>query len=438
MAITITAKPQDYTPSNNNIIWEFQSDNTNIVYYRVNIFISNNTSTSPSILLSTQDCYCTPDYPQKGHINISRLIRDTTKSIFRKGIPSDSNSYGMNSNRDNIVRYRLEITERIVSGANVVNGSTISTSGANYVFKGELDKVSFKSWNYNYYLVQSSTNFEVRFLTSKPSSVVTNVNEYSRDILYFLHKSFPFVLLRVEYTDISGEVNTKTITHEYYGTYHNSVGISKVDVHPLALFDDEEIATLSHYNVYLFDLVTNLRISEKRYYKYQDINCLQVPTNVVWLNKYGCYESIQFMAKESTLDVTKSTIKYNQIQRDTAGNLSEFDDYRFNAVYSVLNADVVTTWKLYTAELSDEENKWLSGIIASEKVYISISDDLWIPALLETNTYNLQRKRAMRDGLMIKDISFKLLEGYTDDYVELPVVIQDLDILSVESYFYLT
>lgn len=113
MAITITSTPQTYTPSDNDIIWEFTSTNTgqaNFSFF-VKVYIGLTLVGSHIVF---------PERSNKGKFNASETARLYCQ---RPTLPT-----AFSTNASNIAQVKIEIFERYGDPPSVVGASQVNSS----------------------------------------------------------------------------------------------------------------------------------------------------------------------------------------------------------------------------------------------------------------------------------------------------------------------
>lgn len=418
--ITAIQLPQQFTPSGNPVRLALQSDNPNIVFFRTTFHLLN-VATLQFTQIATNDFYPTPAEPTVTRFDCSAIIKDYLTSKYK---PTNTH---LATHPEHIVGLGCVSVEYVVNqttGA-IVTGSTYSNLFFAIVFSGNLDRVSFSSWNWTKYTMDNNAN--ALFLTMKQPNRNIHLNYYSREYLYyFIPVVKSYLALQVEYFNVgSGSALNKTI---YYGTdaVNTNAGIKRLNASPTSLFTLQELSSLSHYNVRLIQsnaaqtLATPM--SAKYFYTYHNDVC-QKPVLVHWTNKFGVYETSEFNMMDPTLNVVKDTMLLNPnavvsgMQQDYT---SDGNNVFHNAAERTLNLNSSTTIKLTTPPLSDNEMKYLAGILMAKKILIEFEDGVtgksnFIPVTLDDNTYGLTPAK-MRKENNVRTFSFKMSDNFSFDY----------------------
>lgn len=397
--IIITNKPSTFQPAGNPLIWQFFSDNPNLVYFRFDVRVP------PNNVITVLDLYPTPAEPLAAHVNISSIIKNYVFAEFK-----DYASNFIDTFSASILPHRVNIRERINNAGTIENGVLYDSIVNDLPYLGELDSITFKNLTQNDYVINATT--PIKFMTTKPDKAI--VNDYSNEGLYFLQNNYS---------------NTLSVKFDFF----NSAGIS-IGTHTVALPNQSTIcqyrlncslkylkaqltsinfSTLSYYTVKIIDS-TSATKSEVRTYHYQKLPCHLFPVNIIWLNKFGVYDTIQLYQPEETFSATKSSIKLNPYKKDDTMDITNYSGNAFNVVEQVINSTSERSVKLNTAVLSNSEQASLSGIVNSKQIYLQVDEDLFVPVVLADSSFNLRSTNTLTEP-NIKQLSFKLPDGFTSD-----------------------
>lgn len=396
--ITVVSSPYQYTSSGNPVVWNFYSSQANLVYLEVKVYAT------AGGLISTLKCYTTPGYPNGSLVNLSKILESYVGWEFK-----DYESNLVDSFTGNLFGYSLVVAEKFISGDEIVSGAT-QTITNQFVFKGSLDKISFKSFRLNNHVPIFGR--KLSFLTTKPDNTI--LNEYSEDGLYFLLGNYNGEL-SVKYTffnwenEILGESFSETLTP-------GDSKILRINISPsfLANYTGLVLDELKYFKVCLIDSGNEL-MSEERIYQFESLPCNLKPVNVYWLNMYGVIDTYQFVNPENSLDVNRTTIKVNPFKTNSFGRSVDYDGDVFNLVDKILAVSPTQTIKLYTRDLSDLEAIWISGILTCKQALVKAAIGLFIPVLTGDTSISLTERRYL-NAQNIKQFSFRLSEGFTPDF----------------------
>jgi hypothetical protein len=156
--ITINQNPQLYTPSDNPVTWEFESDNSGNVnfYFLVEVEIGLLSYT----VVEKHKIY--PEEDNRAKFDVSQITERYANlvNVNRTSFVSDSKNYN---------RVRIKITEYY--GSPVTADATATSSGV-YVYKGRLNKKQFNNYNYLDYTLQNTVS-GTKYLTNRPKFDIT-------------------------------------------------------------------------------------------------------------------------------------------------------------------------------------------------------------------------------------------------------------------------
>lgn len=406
MAITITQQPYKFTPASNPIIWKINSDSNLLVYFTCTI-----KEVVSGVTIQQLDLYPSPNNPTGVYIDLSRILNSCVKYEF-KGYSDNL----VDSFDTNLFKYSLTFTEKnlyiTVDGPVIGDGGHLTTTG-DYVFYGELDKISFKSYRQNKFVVQ--TGKVINFLTSKPDKVL--VNDYSNEGLFFLQDNFSKAI-SIKYSfynnsNIPIETHIETLdtldqTNKKLFRINTSLKTLKDNITSI------NFSNVSSFTVQLIDS-ENTTLSELRTYIIEDMPCSLTPFNVIWINQFGVLETYQFVNPESTLSITRTTIQKNANKENSLGAISNYSDNVFNVIDEILNSSTEQTIKLNTRVLSDDNLKWISGLINTKQCWIEVYSNLFVPILVNDTSITLTNQRYLTQP-NVRQISFKLSDGFIPDF----------------------
>lgn len=416
--ISVLDKPELYTPSGNPVIWEFKSlstlittggqnaPNNNLVYFEVKIYHED-------ALISTLKAYATPDDPSGAYCNLSKIL-DSYVSTEYKSFDTGFADYMARP----VFSYNLVVTEMNLNNSNdsIVAGA-VYNSPTCYVFEAKFDKVSFKYYKANQYLVTSSNINLIKFLTTKPDKAVLNI--YSEEGLCFLFNSYTGdVSIRYRFFDKNNTlIYTVSPLIALYPVLPHANSLYRVNVSPAYLSANLaglDLDMVDHFTVCLTN-DADVALSETKTFLYGEVPCNMSPVNFYWWNKFGGIDSFQFFVSETNQTVTKTTISLNPFKRDSKSKLREYNDKIFNTVEQVLDYTTEKKLTVNTLDLSDAQTKWLSSILLSKNIWMKADDSLIIPVSINDTDYSIAPKKTIQ-GLNMKQFVFKLSDGFDSDY----------------------
>lgn len=187
MAITVHQNPQDYTPSDNPVVWVFSSNQTIQAnfYFLIEVYIDN-------VVTERHRVY--PEQGSRAHFNASFITE-------RKAQANSGNYYDHRT----LNEIKIKITEYYSGSAQ----SNTTTSNIKF-FKARLRKSDFVEYNYQNYVLSSSSTSS-KFLTLIPRGTDKA-------------KGFESKLISV-LTDGSG-VNFRFKTYTSLGVLIDNVGVN--------------------------------------------------------------------------------------------------------------------------------------------------------------------------------------------------------------------
>lgn len=405
MAIAIPKQPYKFTPASNPVLWQIISDSLYLVYFTCEV-----KEAISGVTIQRLDLYPSPNNLKGVYIDLSRILSNYVKYQF-KGFTENL----LDSFDTNLLKYSLTFTEKnlymTVDGP-IIGDGEITTTAGDYVFYGELDKISFKSYRQNRFVVQDGKM--INFLTSKPDKVL--VNNYSNEGLFFFQDNFNKAI-SAKYSFYS---NSNVAIGTYIATLNTANQTNKklfrINTSLKTLKDKITAINFSNVSYFTVQLIDsgNTPLSELKTYLVEDIPCSLTPFNIIWVNQFGVLETYQFVNSESTLSVTKNIIQKNPNKANDIGVISNYADNVFNVVDEVLNSTTEQIIRLNTRVLSDYSLKWISGIINTKQCWIEVYNDLFVPVLVNDTSITLTNQRYLTQP-NVKQISFKLSDGFVPD-----------------------
>jgi len=182
MALTIHQTPDNYTPSDNPIIWTFSSDETtepNFVY-AVKVYI-NDTQVATDLVFPTNGIYAYYDASWIASTNCQ-------PPVISSDILADASNY---------CKVRITIVERY--GVVVADGASINASNIT-AWKARMLDDDFMSWDSTGYIYGSLA----KFLNNYPSTpMVRETGEQIR--LMFINNLTTVTNFKIELFDVNGE-----------------------------------------------------------------------------------------------------------------------------------------------------------------------------------------------------------------------------------------
>lgn len=381
MAITILQTPKRFTPSGSPVVFQVQTDNADLRYFRCEV-IDNATG----FTIKNLDIMPRPNLTNGSFTNLSTLLDDVV------GYQVDNDSSHFVSAMTKPVRaYRMKITER-VKGADgkTVDGAVYNnTSDVYYVFSAGVDRISFNSFDDDQYVVKSG-NFGVKFLSYKP--LRNDIFKQSAEYLYFLNGQ-------------SGPVNVKVQTYASNGTLLNTytescaspgtTNMYRINVSPRAIKKRFGVSLVAgqHYTVQLFNASTS--ISELRTYDVIDSECQQDLMNVIWVNSLGGVDAYTMVNPQQSLKTDRVNIKRN-VWDVIGGIYTSVTGDTYNPSEQVLSNKSSVKVAFNTRPLDDQEVAWLGEMVTSKMWFVELTDGKLIPGILDQNTFTYKTNKYLR------------------------------------------
>ena len=151
-------------------------------------------------------------------------------------------------------------------------------------------------------------------------------------------------------------------------------------------------------------------LSEKRYFKYQDTPCNLDLVNILFTNSQGGVDSIQLVNPQSSVAVSKLSIKKNNI------NLNADNVYETNGVYNTNDLTYDTTskasFKVWTKTLSDEQANWLVELVNSKNIYVVLNTGELVPVQLKTTSFNPVKFKYKPLEVQVYQFEFTLSDNF--------------------------
>ena len=397
--ITIVSRPERFSPASNNIIFQIETNNADIVYFRVKLYDDDSTS-----VINVLDVFPTPATPLGSYINFSKMLT----SAVNWEINNDLTTLVVPMYKT-VRAYRLKITERILDATTneIIDGDEYDDlTDVSYVFNAELGRITAHNYRSAKYLINPTTI--VSFLTNKPN--FSKTNNVNAEHLYFLQNGTVQPLLaRIRTFGASGTLlstNTELIVDlDTYRMY-------RLNISPKALKQSNGIsfASVAYYVVDIIDGV-GIAKTEERVYYYENTECYLDYVNLLWVNSLGGIDSYQFIAPQDSINVTRTLMKRNINHIDSDGIYNDIDGGVYNPSDVILDNSVSTITKVYSKELTDKESYWLIELFSSKQIFIELTDSTLATALLNNTNYQIPRLKYVKGTLNTINIEFTMSAG---------------------------
>jgi hypothetical protein len=398
--ITLNQTPDKYTPVSNPIIFQMSSDNSSIQFFVVSV------QDNLGNVIINQRCYVSPRNLTSSYTNLSNILFNTVNYQMIDTLDV------VTSTPDLIKAYQLVITEKLYSGGQIVDGLTLTT-GVYYAFNGLIDKVNFTSYDYNNYVI-TSTSTQTHFLTNKP--LVGTLYHNSTEYLYFLNDGLLGNAVFNLYTSNNVLIQTNSLPISS-GSTANRIEVSPGTLNEVfsdfdAVFADEfndiePVSTIYYLNVAIYDLSGHIK-SVTRTYILKDYPCSYVPVQILFGNALGGFDGIIAFNPREQIDITKTSIQKNPFQQDNStGLFTDISNGIYNNDTETINVNSISTYKVITDPLSDIESFWLKELIKSPQVYILLPTGSYLPITITNVSYPVQQQR-FNQSLVRLEITFTI------------------------------
>ncbi|MFT3908321.1 MAG: hypothetical protein QM737_02760 [Ferruginibacter sp.] len=387
--ISIVQAPYKYTPAENRIIFQVQSDNPNFTYFKVEILEATSLQT-----ISRQEITPFPNYVNGSYIDISDIISnavkwEVTNTQFNLYVPI----------KRPILKYKVKIIETGIVAGLITDLSTLILPDTYTTWEAEMGGLEFHGFNPAVYVI-GNTGLPAKFLTYKPNSVT--VNQFSTEQLYFMQDYVSTLKIVVKaYHDV---VLEQTYTEYISGL--NLYNMFMIQVSPKVLGDYFliDFGFIDNYTVHLEDVDGNIK-SEVRKYKYEVLDCQYIPVNIGWLNSIGGFDWYQFVNPIESNEVSRNSFKKQTMQFVNGFFVDKVKDV-FNSPEEIINVKQSGNYTVHTRFLTDRETKWLNELVISKQVFQELGDNSLLPIVLETKNYKVDRQQYDRTKPIVKTFDY--------------------------------
>lgn len=240
---------------------------------------------------------------------------------------------------------------------------------------------------YNYYQQWPNLNSDVltefnsQWLSSRPLTMTIDTDAKGL-ILPFYQTSGANFDLRIKTYNSAGQVNSYAITISNTDT--DKVLMFDVsrqnleDVYSYATEEDLEYLTVQASGV--SGTTQTYRVNLECQKKYQTIP-------VVWMNKWGAYESYHFTkAHSKNIEIERKEYQQQGYTVGASGVISYATSNTYQRRRMTYSQQARQRWTLKTDLLTDSEWAWLGELIQSPEVFVIVSGYL-VPVVMLTNNY---------------------------------------------------
>lgn len=364
MAVTIHSTPQEFTPSDNPIIWSFSSNQTGQPNFSYIVELRVDT-----VLVGSHQLY--PEIGARTHFNASEVLRSLLN------VPNINQTL-RSVDAANWSSVYIKIREFY---GTTPAFQSYSSSPAITVFKSSLSNKEFQNWDWQDYIIGVGN----KFLTDAPNDLQVRVGtNYFAQMFYY-----GLLDLYVIFNDIDGNMLTFVI-HE--STVAAGVVQFNLNTDLYVTEITQGVLDQTHsISFKVLDHATSTYQSEiKTFYLNRD--CLN-GYPLYWLNKYGCFDTFDFNHNASYSSDIKS-FSYEKQFGSWLGTAYTFDSSNSGAFsYLKTATDKVTLTSTY---LDQAHQNWLvSSCYISPLVYIY--DSSYDRVSIDNTSYILNQDRFIEE-----------------------------------------
>ncbi|RKR82648.1 hypothetical protein BDD43_2833 [Mucilaginibacter gracilis] len=380
--VSLIKSPQKYSPVNNPLVFQIQSDNVNIQYFAVQLL------NGAGAIINNFRLFTSPNYRNGTVADFSDILSNTINSQL---LPSVNL---IDATPNILTSYQLNITEKLYSGGTIVDGVTL-ISDRYHTWMGGVDKLSFSSYYYPDYVAIPYNN--AKFLTTKPDNLILDYQ--SSEYLSFINSSGA--------TKVQINTYNKVLLSGYTKSLTGTSKALRIDVSPFALNREFNIdfTLVDYYTVQLLDNSNSAR-SNLKSYKFKAVKNTD-RVEVLFANKLGGFDSCSFFnIRQAINNITPTTINKNPYDFDSStGTYSEINNGVYNPEVDTINVNYDSTYKAITRPLNDAQGFWLKELMTSPKVYIKVANGAFLPIQIKNTIYTVNRQK-FNQNLMRLELEF--------------------------------
>lgn len=348
------------------------------------------------------------------HVEYNGVTRVTDVGYTASGVFGTSGYYVGTS-------LAWEGSSPINAGTMSLNNNELSTItatssiGTQYAFNGRFDWDVYMDVNSNEYI--SSTSSVGKFMTDLPdnynieegSHMFINVFATQSEPLKYLYIESSNGVFRIENNNSNANNDSNKLIQLPLGEESINNATYSVISGSLPVLDN----TTATFSFWMEDDSSN-KSTEVKTLKYNQNNCTSYDTyELIFMDKLGSYIPFNFTLRDTrVLNVDKK--KYTKNYGGYDSNLGRYNYNSFDRGDKGLGSTHNKTYTLRSDYIDEETSNFLEEIIYSNDVYIRLPEnDKIIPVIVDTNTYNLERRK---NGLIRFDINVKpSFKNYTQD-----------------------
>ncbi|TWR26908.1 hypothetical protein FPZ42_07690 [Mucilaginibacter achroorhodeus] len=390
--ITLIQQPQLFVPVQSPVIFQLQSDNSNILYFEVKVM------TASEMLLANQRYQVFPNQPKKTSFDLSSILSNQTDYYL------DVSLNLIEPATEILKDFKLIITEKVVSGNDIINGAAFETD-VYYIWNGSLNNTQYNHYDYNNFVLQAfSGATNSLFLTDKPN--YSKVHYHSTELLYVLNKDLPSFVLTLKLYDRNNHY-----IGNYGLTYSNYTTAFRINASPLALatYFNIDFKPVKYFTLQLLD-VNGVQKTKLRFYQYEQLKCQDEPVILVHANAKGGYDSCYFINPKEAINVSKTTMTKSSFGFNDSGLYSNINNNIFNSEKRTITVNTESTFTVVSQPLNDVDSRYLKQLFMSPEVYVKLSDGTYQPISINNTSYEVGKVR-LSNGLIRQTIQFTAPTG---------------------------
>lgn len=377
MAVTIYQEPQLISPANNYLTFTFSSDQTaqaNFSFY-IEVYINSSFHSAHTIF---------PENGALGKFDVSGLIKTYVQSALPTGnIEQDYTNA--------LTEYALIIYEKYGSPPITQASATSSTLK---IFNASLRYPEFINWNYTQYdpaMTQGSY-----FLTSFPRTEKAYVRFNDNFWLGSFCTTLAPITLWIELFDILGN-SIISDSFSLTQTDFTLINVSPAIIVSNTFISQNDFDQCYYYNVYIdYSGASNT----ETFRIYYDQTCERYdPVRLVWLNKFGVWDSFSFdLVSQESSDVTST--RYEGEPGEWNGNSYSYTLTK--GMTRTYNKQAIDKLLLNSDWIKEGVQNWLvRELYESPVVYINVRESFELVNVTNAN-YLLKQRR--KDGLIQEQV----------------------------------
>ena len=383
MAINITHEPQRINPSGNLNTWVINSDEPNLLYYYVTVEDAYSLKR-----ITRKKLYPKPNTVNNTVMfNVSDALKEASESVLI------TNNNVINITKAPAYTIMVEEVVKHQSGMNGtewgthIGGWAVGSLDRYHYFDSQLNVIDYVGYHSNTYNINNDPEKKAKFLSNDQTvkRITTTQKEYLK--IFNIDKIATKMLVQLYDTD--GDF-LESVTIGIPDNSEIEFPVVSINVTPSVILNHSSISAdtksiAGQYKVTLLS-ATDVEVSESRLYIMYEDKCTLKETNVIYKNIMGGYDSVKFLNRIETINVSKTYL-------NTAMNkgITYSTDGKYLNNKDVITTDVVTSYLAFSDWLDDYESKQIKQLIMSPKVYVVVNN-LLVEVTVENKTYKVSQR----------------------------------------------